>query len=106
MAIPSKLSTAKDCRNILTAKFRLGVEEWAVRVILGMYSIVRISMRVNGQYSEEFGVGVGVHQGFVITRPWSPGNQWISYTMGYADTTTHTILYTPSVWRPYSGRFG
>ena len=31
----------------------LGVEEWAVRVIQGMYS----------QYSEEFGVGVVVHQG-------------------------------------------
>ena len=41
----------------------LGVEEWAVCVIQGMYSDVSSRVRVNGQYSEEFGVGVGVHQG-------------------------------------------
>ena len=28
-----------------------------------MYTDVRSRVRVNGQYSEEFGVGVGVHQG-------------------------------------------
>ena len=45
----------------------LGVEEWAVRVIQGMYSNVRSRVRVNGQYSEEFDVGVGVHQGSVLS---------------------------------------
>ena len=45
----------------------LGVEEWAVRVIQGMYSNARSRVRVNGQYSEEFGVGVGVHQGSVLS---------------------------------------
>ena len=32
-----------------------------------MYSNVRSWVRVNGQYSEEFGVGVGVHQGSVFS---------------------------------------
>ena len=41
----------------------LGVEEWAVHVIQGMYTDVKSRVRVNGQYSKELGVGVGVHQG-------------------------------------------
>ena len=45
----------------------LGVEEWAVRVIQGMYTDVKSRVRVNGQYSKEFGVGVGVHQGSVLS---------------------------------------
>ena len=45
----------------------LGVEEWAVRVIQGMYSNARSRVRVNGRYSMEFGVGVGVHQGSVLS---------------------------------------
>ena len=45
----------------------LGVEEWAVRVIQGMYENARSRVRVNGQYSEEIGVGVGVHQGSVLS---------------------------------------
>ena len=40
----------------------LVVEEWAVRVIQGMYFNARSRVRVNGQYSAEFDVGVGVHQ--------------------------------------------
>ena len=45
--------------------------EWAVRVIQAfkdsrMYSNVRSRVRVNGKYSEEFDVGVGVHQGSVL----------------------------------------
>ena len=43
------------------------MEEWAVRVIQGMYTNVRSRVCVNGQYSEEFGVGVGVHQGSVLS---------------------------------------
>ena len=45
----------------------LGVEEWAVRVVQNMYANARSRVRVNGQYSEEFGVGVGVHQGSVLS---------------------------------------
>ena len=45
----------------------LGVEEWAVHVIQGMYSNTQSRVRVNGQYSEEFNVGVGVHQGSVLS---------------------------------------
>ena len=43
------------------------VEEWAVRVIQGMYSNAQSRARVNCQYSEEFGVGIGVHQGSVLS---------------------------------------
>ena len=53
-------------RKVLCWALRsLGVEEWAVRVIQGMYTNVKSRARVNGQYSKEFGVGVGVHQGSV-----------------------------------------
>lgn len=45
----------------------LGVEEWAVRVIQAMYENARSRVRVNGHYSEEFGVEVGVHQGSVLS---------------------------------------
>ena len=55
-------------RKILWWALRsLGVEEWAVRVIQGMYSNARSRVRVNGQYSEEFSVEVGVHQGSVLS---------------------------------------
>ena len=43
------------------------MEEWAVRVIQGMYTDVKSCVRVNSQYSKEFGVGVGVHQGSVLS---------------------------------------
>ena len=45
----------------------VGVEEWAVRVIQGMYANARSRVRVNGQCSEDFGVQVGVHQGSVLS---------------------------------------
>ena len=32
-----------------------------------MYTNARSGVRVNGQYSEEFVVGVGVHQGSVLS---------------------------------------
>ena len=43
------------------------MEEWSVRVIQGMYNDVKSRVRVNGQYSKEFGVGVNVHQGSVLS---------------------------------------
>ena len=42
------------------------MDEWAVRVIQGMYTDVKSRVRVNAQYSK-FGVGVGVHQGSVLS---------------------------------------
>ena len=43
------------------------MHEWAVRIIQGMYVDVKSRVRVNGQYSREFEVGVGVHQGSVLS---------------------------------------
>ena len=43
------------------------MEERSVRVIQGMYKDVKSRFHVNGQYSKEFGVGVGVHQGSVLS---------------------------------------
>ena len=45
----------------------LGVEEWAVHVIQGMHSNAWSRVWVRGQYSEEFGMGVGVNQGSVLS---------------------------------------
>ena len=45
----------------------VGAEKWAIRIIQGMCTNVRSRVRVNGQYSKEFGVGVGVHQGSVMS---------------------------------------
>jgi hypothetical protein len=55
-------------RNVLWWALRtLGVQEWAVRAIQAMYANARSRVIVNGQPSEEFGVGVGVHQGSVLS---------------------------------------
>ena len=43
----------------------VGVDEWAIRIIQGMYTNARSRVRVNGEYREEF--GVGVHQGSVLS---------------------------------------
>ena len=40
--------------------------KWAVHVIQDLYSNAQNRMRVNGQYSEEFGARVGVHQDSVF----------------------------------------
>ena len=45
----------------------LGVEEWAVRVIQGMYSSTRSCVRINGQYSKEIKVGFGAYRGSVLS---------------------------------------
>ena len=44
-----------------------GDEEWAVRVFHGMYSNVWSYVRLNCQYIEEFGAGVGVNQCSVLS---------------------------------------
>ena len=49
------------------AKRKLGIDEWLVRLVQSMYKDVRSRVRVGDGYSEEFGVGVGVHQGSVLS---------------------------------------
>ena len=44
-----------------------GVGQRAVHIIQGMFSNARRCVRVNGQYSEKFGMGVGEHQGSVLS---------------------------------------
>ena len=46
---------------------KLGVEEWLVRLVQGMYANARSYVRVGEGYSEEFEVKVGVHQGSVLS---------------------------------------
>ena len=46
---------------------KLGIEEWAVRVVQSMYFIAKSRERINNQLSDEFGVNVGVHQGSVVS---------------------------------------
>ena len=45
---------------------KLGVEEWIVRLVQGMYANAPSHVRVGEGYSEEFEVKVGVHQGSVL----------------------------------------
>jgi hypothetical protein len=44
---------------------KLGTDEWLVRLVQIMYDDVHSRVRVGDGYSEEFAVGVGVHQGSV-----------------------------------------
>ena len=46
---------------------KLGVEEWIVRLVQGMYANGRSRVHVGEGYSEEFEVKVGVHQGSVLS---------------------------------------
>ena len=46
---------------------KLGVEEWIVRLVQGMYANARNRFRVGEGYSEEFEVKIGVHQGSVLS---------------------------------------
>ena len=46
---------------------KLGVDEWIVHLIQGMYSNARSRVRVGEGYSEVFEVKVGVHQGSVLS---------------------------------------
>ena len=46
---------------------KLGIDEWLVRLVQSMYKDVRSRVRVGDGYSEEFGVGVGVHQGSILS---------------------------------------
>jgi hypothetical protein len=46
---------------------RLGIDEWLVRLVQSMYCYVKSRVRVGNDYSDEFPVGVGVHQGSVLS---------------------------------------
>ena len=46
---------------------KVGVEEWIVRLVQAMYNNARSRVRVGSEYSEEFEVGVRVHQGSVLS---------------------------------------
>ena len=46
---------------------KLSIDEWLVRLVQSMYKDVRSRVRVGDGYGEEFGVGVGVHQGSVLS---------------------------------------
>ena len=46
---------------------KLGVEEWIVQLVQGMYANARSCVHVGEGYSEEFEVKVGVHQGSVLS---------------------------------------
>ena len=46
---------------------KLGVEEWIVRLVQGMYAVTQSRVGVGEGYSEEFEVKVGVHQGSVLS---------------------------------------
>ena len=46
---------------------KIGIDEWLVHLVQSMYKDVRSRVRVGDGYSEEFGVGVGVHQGSVLS---------------------------------------
>ena len=49
------------------AMHKLCIDEWLVRLVQSMYKDVRSRVRVGDGYSEEFGVGVGFHQGSVLS---------------------------------------
>ena len=46
---------------------KLGVEEWIVRLVQGMYANARNLVHVSEGFSQEFEVKVGVHQGSVLS---------------------------------------
>ena len=46
---------------------KLGVDEWIVNVVKAMYSNSRSQVRINNEFSEEFLIKVGVHQGSVLS---------------------------------------
>ena len=53
-------------KMIRWAMRKLGVEEWIVKLVQGMYENVWNRVRVGEGLSDEFEVRVGVHQGSVL----------------------------------------
>ena len=46
---------------------KLGVEEWLVKIVQSMYRSARSHFRVNGTFSDDFLVQLGLHQGSVLS---------------------------------------
>lgn len=46
---------------------KLGIDEWILCTVQAMHGNARSNVRVNGQYSSEFGLKEGVHQGSVLS---------------------------------------
>ena len=44
-----------------------GVEEWLVKIVQSMFRNARSHIRVNGTFSNDFQVRVGLHQGSVLS---------------------------------------
>ena len=64
------LEKAFDCvprKVIWWALKKLGVEEWIVQLVQGMYANARSRVRVGQGFSKEFEVKVGVHQGTILS---------------------------------------
>ena len=64
------LEKAFDCvprKVIWLALRKLGVEEWIVRLVQGMYANARSQVRAGEGFSKESEVKVGVHQGSVLS---------------------------------------
>ena len=64
------LEKAFDCvprKVIWWALRKLGVEEWIVRLVQGMYANAQSWVRVGEGFSKEFEVKVGVHQGSILS---------------------------------------
>ena len=64
------LEKAFDCvprKVIWWALRKLGVEEWIVLLVQGMYTNARSRVHVGAGFSKEFEVKVGVHQGSVLS---------------------------------------
>ena len=49
------------------AMHKLCIDEWLVHLVQSIYKDVRSRVRLGDWYSEEFGVGVDVHQGSVLS---------------------------------------
>ena len=62
-----KASDKVPWKVIWWALRKLGVDEWIVRLVQGMYSNARSCVHVGEGYTEEFEVKVGVHQGSVLS---------------------------------------
>ena len=100
---------------------KLGIDEWLVRLVQSMYKDMRSRVRVGDGYSEEFSVGVGVHQGSVLSlllfiivlealsREFHTGCPW---ELLYADDlmisaeSMEELLVKVQTWKTENGRKG
>ena len=46
---------------------RVGVEQWVIRAVKAMYENAKSCVCLNGQFSDEFNIKVGVHQSAVVS---------------------------------------